>query len=264
MGTVLSIGSGADVPRQMGVSMSDQQSRRAVRLAAYDALRAQRPQLFENPPGAAFEIVTDPALQERVADESAAKLAGRGLPEQNGDIGVVYADQYVLLVRDAVRFADGSLGTYIRQMSPHEGTGAAALPLLPDGRILLVKHFRHATRRWHWEIPRGFAEPGADGATTAAREVEEEVGVPADEVVFLGALDSDTGAEVGGDEIYLAYLSAVPEQRPPGAAEEGIDEFAMVTPDEFTQMIRDGVLGDAFTLAAYAQAVAKGLWPGKA
>ncbi|MEV4415042.1 NUDIX hydrolase [Catellatospora sp. NPDC049609] len=241
--------------------MTDQQSRRAARLAAYDRLREQRPQLFENPPGAAFEIVVDPVLQQQVADDSAAKLGRAGLPEENGDIGVVYADRYLLLVRDAVRFRDGGLGVYIRQMSPHEGTGAAVLPLLPDGRILLVSHFRHATRRWHWEIPRGFAEPGADGATTAAREVEEEVGAPAGEVVFLGALDTDTGAEVGGDEIYLAYLSQVPAERPAGATEEGIDQFVTVTPDEFTQMIRDGVLGDAFTLAAYAFALARGLWP---
>ncbi|WP_155370541.1 NUDIX hydrolase [Catellatospora vulcania] len=135
------------------------------------------------------------------------------------------------------------------------------LPVLPDGRILLVRHFRHATRRWHWETPRGFAEPGADGAATAAREIEEEVGVPADEVIFLGALDVDTGAEVGGDEIYLARLARVPEEHPAGAAEEGIDEFRAVTADEFTQMIRDGRLGDAFTLAAYAYAQVRGLWP---
>ncbi|MEV0457091.1 NUDIX hydrolase [Catellatospora methionotrophica] len=241
--------------------MTDRQTRRSARLAAYDRLREQRPHLFANPPGAAYEIVLDPVLQEQVADESALKLAAAGLPEQNGDIGVVYADRYTMLVRDAVRFPDGTLGVYIREMSPHDGVGAAILPVLPDGRILLVRHFRHATRRWHWEIPRGFAEPGADGAATAAREVEEELGVAAAEVVHLGALDTDTGAEVGGDELYLARLAGVPEAHPAGAVEEGIDEFRAVTAEEFTQLIRDGQLGDAFTLAAYAYALARGLWP---
>ncbi|MCF4136894.1 CHAT domain-containing protein [Streptomyces sp. Tue 6430] len=88
--------------------------RRRTALADYEALRERRPELFLNPPGAAFTILLDPAEQERASDEASRAAVAAGLPESAGDIGVVYRDAYFCLVRDAVRFVDDRLGTYIR------------------------------------------------------------------------------------------------------------------------------------------------------
>ncbi|GHJ48716.1 hypothetical protein Cs7R123_60580 [Catellatospora sp. TT07R-123] len=239
--------------------MTEQQTRRAARLAAYDRLREQRPHLFHNPPDAAYEIVLDPAVQEEVADAAAEKLREAGVPEQYGDIGVVYQDPYVMLVRDAVRFRSGRHGAYIREVSPEEGTGAAVLTLTPDDRIVLVRHFRHESRNWHWEAPRGFAEPGADGAATAVREVVEELGVEPAEITFLGRFGTGTDGQGGTDELWLARLAQAPAIG--DDVDEGIDEVIAVTPAEFAEMMRDGRMSDTFTLAAYAYAVVRGLWP---
>jgi ADP-ribose diphosphatase len=242
--------------------MSDHADLRDQRLAAYAALRRDRPQLFENPAGAAFEIIFDRALQDAVANTAAEQMVQSGLPAHYGDIGVVYQDKYTMLVRDAVRFRSGKLGVYIREMSPNEGVGSAVLAITPAGKIVLIRHFRHATRRWHWELPRGFGEPGSDGAETARREVLEELGVKAREVTYLGSMDGDTGAEVSRDEIYLARIDA-PTWRGDGAEEEGIDDVISVSPDEFAGMMRDGTLSDTFALVAYAYAVARGLLPNR-
>jgi ADP-ribose pyrophosphatase len=232
--------------------------RRSVRLRRYGELREQRPHLFANPPGAAYEILFDRADQEAVADEAAAALRSKGKPEEYGDIGVVYEDPYIILIRDAVRFRTGRRGPYIRILSTETGTNAAVLPVLADGRLLLVSHFRHASRRWHWEIPRGFSEPGADGATTAMQELWEEIGVRVTEVHLLGSFSTDAEA----DEIYLAEISAeavAGPTLPAGAVEEGIDEMRLVTVTELERMIAEGEITDGYVLAAYAFAVARGL-----
>lgn len=98
----------------------------------YEALRAARPELFRNLPDG-IEILTDPA---------AVAAAG----------GVLYRDRYLTLLRDPVRFPDGREGTYIRSIGTTAEPGCVVLPLL-DGEVVLIEHFRHATRSWHWELP---------------------------------------------------------------------------------------------------------------
>ncbi|MFC4150469.1 NUDIX hydrolase [Micromonospora mangrovi] len=232
-------------------------SRRDRRLARYDQLRAERPHLFANPPGAAYEIVFDRELQNRVADGAAAALRAAGKPTDYGDVGVIYEDRYVIIVRDAVRFLSGDLGPYIRSVPAVLGVGAAVLPVFADGRMLLVRHFRHELRTWQWEVPRGFAEPDADGAATAGRELEEEVGLSVEKVELLGRVASDGGA----DEIYLARLQASgpPDEIPLDAVREGIDERRLVTRQDLAAMIASGEVTDHYLLAAFAFATAKGL-----
>ncbi|MFF1692771.1 NUDIX hydrolase [Streptomyces sp. NPDC058257] len=249
------------------MSAHDRAARKKVALRDYDALREQRPELFENPPGAACEILLDRADQERASDEASRAAVAAGLPESTGDIGVVYRDPYFRLVRDAVRFAhdkDRRLGTYIRIVPVSVSGGAAVLPVLTDGRVVLLHHFRHADRAWHWEIPRGFGAPGEDGAGTAAREVQEELGVHVADFTYLGAVSPDTGLRAGVDHLYLARIGAAQlADRPArGARVEGIDAYQAVPQGEFRAMVADRRISDAFTLSAYALAMAQGLLEG--
>ncbi|MYS86269.1 NUDIX hydrolase [Embleya scabrispora] len=244
--------------------MDDIRIRREAALAAYGELGEERPELFANPPGAAFEIVLDRPTQDAIADEVARHSIAAGLPGSCGDIGVVYRDPYLMVVRDAVRFRSGQLGTYIRLLPDRVAPGAAVLPVLDDGRIVLINHFRHADRSRHWEIPRGFGDPDdASGEVTAAREIQEELGCSAAELLWLGAINPDSGMSGGQDVIHLARIAAgaLPADLPAGGTEEGIDQIRIVTPDEFRTMILKGEITDAYTLAAYAYALARDLLP---
>ncbi len=205
-------------------------------LTAYNECRAAHPELFANPRRAAFQIVFEPDLQRSVG------------------AGVMYRDQYVVLLRDAVRFRDGSVGPYIRSFPSAVNGGAAVLPVL-ETRVVLIRHFRHATRTWHWEIPRGFSH-GSEGAEeTARRVINEELGVPVSELAALGTVHPDTGAAYDFAGLYLARLTRLGQTD----TYEGIDEIRLVTADEFDTLVRAGEITDSFTLAAALQARVHGL-----
>jgi ADP-ribose pyrophosphatase len=211
-------------------------SRPGADLAAYERVRETRPDLFTNPPGAAYEIVLESGIQRKA------------------EAGLIYQDQYVMFLRDAVRYRDGTVGTYIRLLAASGNGGAAVLPLL-ESRIVLIRHFRHATRRWHWEIPRGFAQAGESPEQTARREISEELGTEPDEMIALGAVHPDTGAQGEATQLYLARIASLGELE----TLEGIDEIQLVSPGEFGNMIQQGKVTDSFTLAAAAYAHARGL-----
>ncbi|GHF51482.1 NUDIX domain-containing protein [Streptomyces morookaense] len=215
-------------------------------MTPYDRLRAARPELFGNSPGG-IEILLDPA---RI--EEARRSVGAGTDEP---VGVVYADRFVTVVRDAVRFPGGALGLYVRLVPTAESPGAVVLPLVGADGIVLVEHYRHATRRWHWEAPRGMGAAGATGAANAVRELEEELGAQAEELVPLGALHPDSGLLGEHVELFAARI------RGTGALDtaEGIRRASTVSRRTAEEMIASGAITCAFTIAAFTRARLKGL-----
>lgn len=62
--------------------------------------------------------------------------------------------------------------------------GAVGVIVRPDpGHLLLVRQFRYPIRRWTLEIPAGTCDPGESPETTARRELEEEAGLLAGDLV---------------------------------------------------------------------------------
>ncbi|MFD9501177.1 NUDIX hydrolase [Streptomyces sp. NPDC060035] len=200
----------------------------------YERLRTERPGLFANQPGG-IEILTEP---------DAVSAAG----------GVLYQDRFVVLLRDPVRFPDGSTGTYIRSISPTPEQGCVVLPLL-GGEVVLIEHFRHATRSWQWEVPRGFGTEGLSGGANAAKELREEIGAVALEIVPLGELHPDTGATADRVSLFAARIEALG----PLDAAEGIRSCVTVPFAEAEAMVADGRITDAFTIAVLMRARLAGL-----
>jgi len=85
----------------------------------------------------------------------------------------------------------------------HPGA-AAMVPLSADGRVLLVRQYRHATGGWLLEVPAGKLEPGEAPEVCAARELEEEVGHRSGDLVPLGWIWTTPGFT---DEKIWLYLA---------------------------------------------------------
>lgn len=223
----------------------------------YFSLAHDRPELFVNPPGKIITILLDESEIQAAEEAVAARLAKRNLPTEWAQVGVAYQDQYLMLLRDAVRFPDGSLGTYIRAIPPDGGApGVVVLPVY-QGNVILVRHFRHGARAWYWEIPRGFGEAGSTPEENARRELEEEIDAKITRVIALGPVNLDTDSSGSADELFYAEVASYGQ---PETA-EGIATLHVVSMKEFERMIRDGEIMEGYTLAAYARAKAYGLIP---
>src|SRR5258708_4428209 len=62
-----------------------------------------------------------------------------------------------------------------REVITHPGS-VVVLPVLPDGRIVMIRQYRHATRQYLWELVAGRKEPEETPKQGAARELLEETG----------------------------------------------------------------------------------------
>ncbi len=125
----------------------------------------------------------------------------------------------------------------------HPGA-AAVLPILPDGRLVLLCQYRPAIRRWLWEVPCGTMGRGEDPKKCAARELAEEAGYTG-RLRRLAAFYSAPGFCTERMFCFTAdHLRAAPMNRDP---DERI-EVHTVRPSQALAKIRDGSIQDAKTL----------------
>ncbi|WP_318200584.1 NUDIX hydrolase [Streptomyces sp. SCL15-4] len=235
----------------------------------YEALRRVAPEWFrEDPEG--IRILTDPALiRDARRQVTTARLSGRGGPFgalwarlraalRPVPAGVVSAGRYLWHLRDPVRFPDGRLGLYDRILPPPGSSpGVVVLPLAgPEERVVLIEHYRHATRSRHWELVRGFGDPGATPLENVTRELREEIAATPSELVPLGEVHPDTGLLAHKVSLYAARVDGFGELE----KGEAIHRAIAVTPAEAEEMVADGRITDGFSIAALYRARLAGLF----
>jgi ADP-ribose pyrophosphatase len=145
--------------------------------------------------------------------------------------------------RDKVLEPGGLLTT--REVITHPGS-VVVLPLLSDGRILLIKQYRHATRQYLWELVAGRIDPGETPEQAASRELAEETGYRAKRFkTFL-----DVFPTPGFLEERMWILLA--EGLTPGQARPEDDEKITArafSPAQCENSIESGKIRDAKTIA---------------
>lgn len=156
---------------------------------------------------------------------------------------------------DDIRSSSGERVPRYLVVAPRHGTkdmvtGVAALPLV-DGKIGLIRIYRHAVRGFSWEIPRGFLDPGEGPAESALRELREETGLgcPRAALLDLGSLAPDPGTFAARIRLFAALRC-----RPvPGVAraEMGHGEFRLFTPKQVAALAGGSRIQDPSTLVAF-------------
>lgn len=115
---------------------------------------------------------------------------------------LVYKGAILEVYKDHMEFASGNTAEW--DFIHHDGA-AAVVPVLPDGRILMVRQYRNALERETIEIPAGKLDaPGEPGIDCAARELEEETGYYSEELEWLMTLRTTVAFCDEKIEIYAA------------------------------------------------------------
>ncbi len=159
----------------------------------------------------------------------------------------IYRNRWMVLHEDDVRFPGGHEGIYGWVTKPHF---VVVVPLFPDGTLELVRVYRYPLGRSLWEFPQGAweTEPGADPVEVAHGELREETGLTA------GTLEktADMHAAYGFVDHPFTVFLATDLTR--GAPQREATELAMTsarfTLDQIVQMIAEGEITDAQTIAA--------------
>jgi len=86
----------------------------------------------------------------------------------------------------------------------HPGA-AAMVPITADGRVVLIRQYRHAVGQTIWEIPAGTLDPGESPLACARRELVEETGFSASRWVELGAITPVPGYSDERVHLFLAF-----------------------------------------------------------
>lgn len=226
-----------------------------------------------------IEVVVDPADISRIQQIEQDRLIRKGVPPveaaECSRVGIVNEDQYWIWLRDAVYFPKGIPGTYNRLLWKDQlkdkVPGVAVLPVLSSGHIALILNYRHASRSWALELPRGGKQSQETSEQTAARELKEETGLVASSIEFLGELATDTGVLSSLVPVFLARVSIQEESDPEDS--EAIAGVLFLTKEELKQGLIQGFwecsmqgkkqrvpLRDAFLTFAILQAELRGMF----
>ena len=95
----------------------------------------------------------------------------------------IFEGRVLHVVKDTVSLPDG--GTATREILLHHGA-VCIIPITDDGKVILERQFRYAVGDVLVEIPAGKLEPGEDPLECAKRELQEETGYSADEMIVIG------------------------------------------------------------------------------
>lgn len=124
------------------------------------------------------------------------------------------------------------------------------VPVADDGRILLVKQWRRAVQEILLELPAGTLEKGEPADVCALRELQEETGFKAREMVSLGGFYTAPGFCT--EYLYL-FLARGLEEAPLDADEDEAIDLVYISLEEAWQWIAEGKIHDAKTIAGVAR-----------
>lgn len=163
----------------------------------------------------------------------------------NCKLGVVFENNYFSLIVDLVENSSGTRYTYARIINLNKYNGVVIIPVLKN-KIVFLKQFRHGTREYEIELPRGFSEKSKTIEDNAKSEIYEELGVSTTKLDYLGSVVSDTGLSGGLVHIFVCEIESIEKL----SADEGIKETIQLSLLEIEDLINENRIRDCFTISA--------------
>lgn len=150
---------------------------------------------------------------------------------------------------ESVELPEGKTG--YRELVDHPG-GVGIVALTKENKILMVRQYRKAIEKEILEIPAGKLEKNEDPLECGKRELEEETGYKADELVSLGFLYPSPGFANEVTHLYLAWGLEKGEVNPDD--DEYLD-ILEVSYEEIYSKIMNNEICDAKTVIGFFKAM---------
>lgn len=145
---------------------------------------------------------------------------------------------------DTVLFPNGNRRS--RETVHHPGA-VAILPVLPDGRMVLVRQYRYATGRSLLEVPAGTLDPGESPEACALRELAEETGYQTASLRKLCQFYCSPG---WADEVLYAFVASDLTAGDASPEEDEDLELVEIRPEDVQSCIDRGEIADAKTIVS--------------
>lgn len=129
-----------------------------------------------------------------------------------------------------------------------QANAVVVVPELPDGRLILLRQFRHATGGSLWEFPAGRVDRKEKPQTAAIRELEEETGYRARCMKRLSSFYTSPG--ISTEWMHLFSASGLKKTKTCFEEDEFI-EVRFFSPRRVEKMIKTGEICDAKTILSY-------------
>ena len=162
----------------------------------------------------------------------------------------IFKGEVLSLKLDKVKMPDGTVVE--REVVEHKGA-VGIVPILGNGKVVLVTQYRHPTGDVLLEIPAGKLDEGEDHYKCALRELEEETGYKADKLTKLAVFYTTPGYS---DELFYLYLTDSLTQgvmNREGDEEQDL-EVVLLDLDEALALIPSGKIKDGKTIAGLSLA----------
>ncbi len=148
---------------------------------------------------------------------------------------------------DEAKLPSGRITERIRVLHPD---ASAVIPILEDGRIILVKQFRYSIQEETLEIPAGKIDKGETAEECARRELIEETGYSASNLEFLLTYVPAIG--YSNERLYFykgTKLKRIPDYEYPL---DEISKLEILSQTEINEKIHSGEIQDGKTIVAMA------------
>ena len=154
----------------------------------------------------------------------------------------VYRGRIINLRLDKVRLSDGR--ETLREIVEHPGA-VAVVPILPDGKVVLVRQYRKAVEEVLLEIPAGKLEEGESPEICVVRELEEETGFRAGKIRRI--LEYFPSPGFSDECIHLFEATELQKGRKNLQPDELIETVSLSV-SEIAKLIKEGKIKDSKTI----------------
>ena len=165
-------------------------------------------------------------------------------PIQQTSTKIAWHSQWFQVREDGVKLPDGTDGIYnVLEMRD----SVFIVPVLTDGRIVLIRNYRYPLGEWVWEVPAGGIEAGQTPEEAAHEELLQEVGGVAGQMQFL--LKANTMNGIGNHHANFYLATDVQLQHPEHEQMEFISVHPIAVEEAYT-LATNGQMNDAISITA--------------